>query len=458
MRVMKFGGGCLKNPDSFERVARVIKARKGGCLVVVSAIYGMTDKLISAVQAAREDESNISPFIDSFLDDHLNLVLDVIESEEYRSRLNKEIRKQVHRLARLLIGISYTQELTDTLEAMVVSYGERLSSLILSATLTEYGVDSTALSADEIGLITDNAPRNATAILPAIKAEFDHTLMPFIEKERVPVITGYFGCTPEGKLTTFGRNGSDYSAAVIAHAVDADALELWKDVDGFMSADPGMVTAPIKIDCLSYQEAAELSYFGAKLIHPRAMEPVSEKNIPIYIRNLYKPDERGTVIDFHGQQQSGILKSVTVNRQIAVLRIHGAGVGIKPGIIGKLGGVLRDYRINIYSIITSQTCINMLIDKHDARHGFEALNHLSEGVIGKLELRDDLALVAVVGEGLLNQKGLAAGVFSAVSGVKVNVEMISVGASEVSAYFMVHEDDVDKTVTSIHDSFFIKKK
>jgi aspartate kinase len=453
---MKFGGGCLKNPDNFIRVAQVIKARKERCLVVVSAIYGMTDKLMSAIQHAREGESNTRPFIDSFLDDHLRLVREVITSERRRNLLDGEIQRQIQRLRKFLIGISYTRELTDTLEATVVSYGERLSSLILSAVFTEQGIDSKPLSADEIGLITDNAPRNATAILPAVRAEFDRSLMPLIESGLVPVITGYYGCTPEGKITTFGRNGSDYSAAVIAHAVDADVLELWKDVDGFMSADPGMVDVPVKIDSLSYQEAAELAYFGAKLIHPRAMEPVSEKNIPIFIRNLYKPDDRGTVIDSRRHEHSGILKSVTVNRHIAVLRIRGAGVGIKPGIIGRIGGVLKDYRINIYSIITSQTCINLLINKEDARHGFEALNHLSEGVIESLDVHDNLALVAVVGEGILNQKGLAASIFSAVSRVKVNIEMISMGASDVAAYFMVNQEDVNRAVKSIHDSFFSK--
>ncbi|MCK4943879.1 MAG: aspartate kinase, partial [Candidatus Aminicenantes bacterium] len=256
---------------------------------------------------------------------------------------------------------------------------------------------------------------------------------------------------------TFGRNGSDYSAAVIANAVNAKALELWKDVDGFMSADPGLVRESVKIDCLSYKEAAELSYFGAKLIHPRTMEPVSKKKIPIYIRNLFRPDDRGTVIDSGSYEKSSVLKSVTANRQIAVLRIQGAGVGIKPGIIARVGGTLSHYNINIYSIITSQTCINLLIDKHEACRGFEALNHMREGAIEKVELHDELALVAVVGEGLLKQKGVAADVFSAVSRVKVNIEMISAGASEVAAYFMVHEDDVDKAVTAIHDEFFEKK-
>lgn len=454
MKVMKFGGSCLKNPNNFKRVVEVVKTRGNRCVVVVSAIYGMTDKIISGIQGARKSESNIDPFIDSFLNEHLNFVREVIINNDSRSRLNREIREHIEKLKKLLIGIAYTQELTDTLEAMVVSYGERLSALILSRALAENGIDSVDLAADEIGLITDNVSRNATALLPIIRANFNHTLMPLIKENQVPVITGYFGCTPEGKMTTFGRNGSDYSAAVIANAVNAKALELWKDVDGFMSADPDLVRESVKIDCLSYQEAAELSYFGAKLIHPRTMEPVSKEKIPIYIRNLNKPNEPGTLIDSGNQERTGILKSVTVNRQIAVLRIHGAGVGIKPGIIARVGGALRNYHINIYSIITSQTCINLLIDKHDARHGFEALNHLNEGVIEKLELRDDLALIAVVGEGLLIQKGVAAGVFSAVSRVKINIEMISAGASEVAVYFMIHKDDVDKAVTAIHDEFF----
>lgn len=240
-----------------------------------------------------------------------------------------------------------------------------------------------------------------------------------------------------------------------AHALDADSLIIWKDIDGFMTSDPSLVKNARKIDQLNYYEAAELSYFGAHILHPRTVEPLVEEDIPIYVKNLSKPDMQGSKISSASPTKEEVIKSVTHNKDISVLRIFGAGVGYKPGIISKIGEDLADMGINIYSIITSQTCINLLLDKKDSKKSHRCIEKLAGDVIERVDLKDDIALIAVVGEGILTTKGLAAKVFSSVADEGINVEMVSGGASKVAYYLIVKERDVEKALRAIHAEFFL---
>lgn len=456
MKVMKFGGGCLRNPETVLLVANIVKAQKEKLVVVVSAIYGITDKLIEAIQLAIENEKNIPELISSIEGEHLFICDRLIDKKIFKHSCRQKIKKKLSELTRLLYGISYTGEVTHSLKSLVVSYGERLSALLLAMVLNQIGEKAVDLSAAEIGVVTceDNVFDNATADLAQIKQNFKCSIMPLISQGVIPVITGYFGCTVEGKISNFGRNGSDYSAAVIANGIEADHLDLWKDVDGFMSADPHIVKGAQKIEHLSFQEAAELSYFGAKLLHPRTTEPLARSGIGLNIMNIHNSKKSGSRIFRQGFEKETVIKSVTYNRQIAVLRVLGSGVGFKPGIIARIGSVLAENGINIYSIVTSQTCINLLIDKKDAFPGLTLLKRLQEGVIENVQLYQNKALIAVVGEGLLKKEGVAATVFSAVSDVKINIEMISAGASEVATYFIVRDTDLITAVRAIHDRFF----
>ncbi|MHA2320609.1 MAG: aspartate kinase, partial [Candidatus Thorarchaeota archaeon] len=260
--------------------------------------------------------------------------------------------------------------------------------------------------------------------------------------------------TDEGKTSSFGRNGSDYSAAVVAHALNAESVHIWKDVDGFMSADPRIVQDSIRIDTLSYLEAAELSYFGARILHPRTVEPLAGTNVKIFIRNLHSPENSMTIIQPEGHEKGDVIKSVTANDDIAVLRIHGAGVGHKPGIIGEIGRTLSGADINIFSILTSQTSINLLLDSSDSGKSVDALRHLVGGVIERIELKKNVSLIAVVGEGLLTKEGLAARVFTAVAEHGINVEMFAAGASDVAYYFIVDQSDMKTAIQAVHTKFF----
>ena len=454
MKVMKFGGSCLRDSDHFLRVAEIIRSEKDRSVIVVSAIFGVTDLIIEGIQTALDSETKIPPLIKSLEDRHRKITQEAIKKKGIREKAISSIEERLGKLERLLYGVVYTEDITDSVRALILSYGERFCAQILSGVIRDKSRVSLPLESDQIGLITDESFENATADLMETRKNLDRSVGPLVRKGIIPVITGYFGCTRKGKITTFGRGGTDYSAAVIAHGLCADELEIWKDVDGFMSADPKIVDGAKKINSLSYYEAAELSYFGAKILHPRTMEPVMDDNIPICIKNLNVPDNDGTRLLKRSLERKDVVKSVTFNRDISILKIRGPGVGYKPGVIAEIGHTLSELGINIFSVITSQTCINLLLDRKDSFESFESIQDLGDGVIEKVELEDDIALVSVVGKGLQNRRGIAARVFSAVAAEKINVEMISSGASEVAYYFIIKDDDVEKTINAIHREFF----
>jgi aspartate kinase len=454
MKVLKFGGGCLRNTDHFLKVADIIITEKEKTTVVISAVFGITNLLIDAIHMAVKSEKYVPALIKKIRAKHKKIATEIVQDDGLRTELLMKLETKMKKLERLIVGISYTEEISLPVKAHILSYGERLAALLLSYLIKEKGKKSLPMEADTIGMVTDQSFENATALLPEVNRNLVKNVAPFVNDGIIPIITGYFGHSKEGKITTFGRNGSDYSAAVVANALDADVLEIWKDVNGFMSADPKMVKEAKNIDRLSYYEAAELSYFGAKILYPRTVEPLIAKDIPLHIKNLCDPGLRGTLIQNWSKERKNIVKSITYNRNISILKIYGPGVGYKPGIIAEVGGILSTMGINIYSVFTSQTCINLLLDKNDSRMSQEALQTLTGGVIERISRDEDIALVSVVGKGLLKRRGVAAKVFSAVARENINVEMISSGASEVASYFIVLEKDLEQTIRAVHKEFF----
>jgi len=454
MKVMKFGGACLSTPENFLKVSEIIKSQEEKVIVVVSAISGITDMLFKALDIALRFENKIEEILKKIQKKHEFIINKTIFREEIRKRVKRRIKYKLKKLERLLYGIAYTEELTDSIKANVLSYGERFSAIILSEILIQNDKKAIAFESEKLGIVTDDSFENATANLNETKLNFERRLIPLLNKGFIPIITGYYGCTKKGKITTFGRNGSDYSAAIATYATNSPVLEIWKDVNGFMSADPKVVKNARKIDKLSYYEAAELSYFGARILHPRTVEPLSGLKTKIIIKNFHENRDKGTLILQKGYKKENVIKSVTFNKNIAVLRIYGPGVGYKPGIIGEIGKALSRKGINIYSILTSQTCINLLLDKRDSLRSYQTVKQLCNGIIEKINLVENIALVAVVGEGLKEEKGIAAKIFASVAKENVNVEMISMGASEVASYFIIKETDIEKVINAIHNEFF----
>ncbi|MDQ1372590.1 MAG: Aspartokinase [Candidatus Thermoplasmatota archaeon] len=451
MKVMKFGGTCLGTEDALDRVSGVVRSEKDRKVVVVSAASGVTNALKDFVSKPRQ-EREIDDFLLALRMRHVDTVSKV-EGEARKDALNM-IEAKVTKLERLLYGVTYTEELTPRTKDLVLSFGERLSAIVLASRLSNDGVDAVPMETDALGFITDDQHGNAVALLDQCERNMGPTLETALDKGIVPVVTGFFGITPEGHVTTVGRSGTDYTAAVIAYSVNAKPIEIWKEVDGFMSADPKLVKDAFMIDRLSYEEAAELAYFGAQVLHARAVQPARQKGIEIVIKNLYNPESPGTVIGNGRMTRKDVIKSVSYVPKVATLKVYDTGAGYRSGFLADITSCLSQEDVNIFSATTSQTCVAVLIDEQQIPQAKRAIKKVIGGVGESFEITPGAALVCTVGEGLGYTEGVAARVFKAVAAGKVNVELISAGASTVAYHFSVNHKDLKKTITAIHDEFF----
>ena len=454
MKVIKLGGGSLWQSDQVQEIMDIIIQRGPGNVVVLSGLGGVTDRLSAGIERALRGEGNIAEVIEELRGIHLPLVDALIQELAIRKQTTAALEDLLCRLERLYFGLTFTGEVTPRLKDMILTFGERLSVILMAGALKGKDMDALACMADEIGIISDGQYGNATALMAPTRMNLRKRLLPMVKGDRIILVTGYFGVSSQGCVTTFGRGGSDYSAAVIAAATGAECLEVWKNVDGFMSADPVFVPEAGMIAGLSYEEAAELSYFGAKILHPNTVDPLKRSGIPLVIKNTFHPDRNGTLITGKSNRAKSVVKSIAHNTDVGVLKIHASGLGAKPGVLGTIATHLSEKGINIKSVITSQTCISLLLDREDMEQGYQEIRKIHPRPYVRLEKVADMALVGIVGKGLAEKKGIAARVFTAVANSEVNIEMISMGPSRVAYYFMVKEKDLKPTLRAVHDSFF----
>jgi len=455
LKIMKFGGTCLGSEDTLQRVAKVVKNETEQKIVVVSASSGVTNSIRDFISKPRQEKE-----IDDFL---LQLKLRHVEilpkkDGQKRKEALELIEAKMTKLDRLLYGITYTEELTPRTNDLILSFGERLSAVVVASRLSHEGMDAVAMETDTLGMITNEQHGNAEAILDKCEKNMGPALTSAVKKGIVPVVTGFFGVTETGHVATVGRSGTDYTAAVVAYSTDSKPVEIWKEVDGFMSADPKLVKDAFILERLSYEEAAELAYFGAQVLHPRAVQPARLKGIEIVIKNLYKPEAPGTVIGKSKQLRKDIIKSVSYLPNVATLKVYDAGAGYKSGFLADITACLHKANINIFSATTSQTCAAVLIDEADIPNAKKAVKAIIGNVGENFEVNPGVALVCTVGEGFGTTKGIAARVFNAVAARNVNVDLISAGASMVAYHFTVERKDLKNTIVAIHDEFWGKTK
>ena len=453
MKVMKFGGSTFKTPEMINNVANIIINTEGKKVVVISALHGQTNEIREYISKIRTEKKEIDTFIDNIRIKHFSFAKKAISDKKILKNVLQTLDKFILKLERLLYGIAYTEELTPRTTDLILSSAERMSVYIMEGVLICKGANAKAYEADQIGIVTDGVFCNATADLKSTERNLRKTINPEIEAGIIPLITGFFGSDSQGRTCTFGRNGSDYSAAVIANALNASVLELWKDVDGFMSADPNIVKNAYTINRLSYDEAAELAHFGVGLLHPRTVEPVRSKIIPIDIKNVQRPNGKGTTIEQKSYVAENIIKSVAYSTDLAEIKVSAIGAGHRPGVLSSVSRTLNEHNINIYSVATSQTHLSLLIFKADLQRCISALDKISSGMIKQIGFQKDVALVCVVGEGAHDAMGLAGKIFTAVANAGVNMKLISAGASSVASHFIIQKKDLEKTVSAIHDEF-----
>ncbi len=454
MKVIKIGGGSLKGKGNIQDILALVAERGRGHIIVVSALSGITDKLIDSMTEALRDEAAIPSILSHLKHRHILVAQHLIPAGKRYQKYTRDLSDHLGQLERLYYGLNFTREITPKIADVISSFGERLSADLLASALQARGLQATYRMPHKIGLITDGKFGDATANVPKTARNLQKNLFPLLKKGMIVLVPGFFGVSETGDITTFGRGGSDYSAAVVAAAMDAEILEVWKDVPGYMSADPKFVPEAQLIPLLSYEEAAELSYFGAKILHPRTLEPLRKRKLNIAVKNTLNPDGPGSLITSRSPRTKDLIKSVAHDTDIAILKVHGSGVGARPGVLATVSSTLRDSGINIKSVVTSQTCISLLLAGKDIDKGHHALQGLSPKPYRRLEKVEDVALVGIVGEGLLRRKGIAGRCFTAVAERSVNIEMISFGPSEVALYFIVRNRDLQKALEAIHTTFF----
>ncbi|WP_028573262.1 aspartate kinase [Desulfonatronum lacustre] len=454
MKVIKIGGGCLNGKETIAAILDLLVTRGRGNLIVVSALGGVTDLLLEAMPQAVAEEEAVGRVMDRLKHKHMLVARHLIRDDKDVRVYSRELGKTLARLERLFYGLHYTKDVTPRMVDAISGFGEKICAQLLAAILNARGSKASCRLPEEIGVITDGKFGDATALLAPSENNFQERLACHLNGGQITIIPGFYGVNADGETTTFGRGGSDYSAAVFAAISGAEVLEIWKDVDGFLSADPKFVPQARLIPELAYDEAAELAYFGAKILHPRTVEPLRKKGLSIVITNTLRPDKIGSRITARGKAAPGVIKSVAHTTDIAILKVHASGVGKRRGILGEVAAAVAARGVNIKSVVTSQTCISLLLSRRDLEPAAQALAGLHPRPYRKLEKNTNKALIAVVGKGLSSKPGIAAACFSAAAQCQVNIEMIAFGPSPAALYFIVRETDLHKAVTAIHTAFF----
>jgi aspartate kinase len=434
---MKFGGTSVGTPARLANCAEIVRERaEEQPLVVSSALSGITDELIGAAKSALEGEVE-APFR-AIRVRHLEM----LEELELPMTL---VSGELVRLHELLSGISLVKELTPRTLDFVMSFGEQMSSKILAAELRKLGAAAEAVPSYDLGFLTDShfggarvLPETYERIPPAVR-----------ERKGTIVTTGFIGKNHKGEITTIGRSGSDYTAAVFGAALGAREIQIWKDVDGVMTADPSVIPQARLLERMSFAEAGELAYYGAEVLHPATIAPAVKRDIPVRVLNTTKQGSPGTVI-VKGPCLEPPVKSVVYKEGLYLIDVFTPRMLSESGFMARLFTVLQKHGVVIDMIATSEVSLSMTTD---SAAGLEAaVDEISE--FAEVEVQDKKAVVCLVGEGMRARSGYAAKVFAAVAAAGVNVRMISQGAREINIAFLVDDKDIGATVRSLHQAFF----
>jgi aspartate kinase len=444
---MKFGGTSVEDARAFARVARIVGARREERpVVVVSAMSRVTDALLASVEtAATGNADDALRSLEEHFERH-TLVARTLPAGA-RDELFLEVELARREVGELLRRVASKQEPCPPLRDCVVSYGECLSAKLLAAVLAERMLPAAYVDARRC-VITDDAHGAAT---PANDETYEHTraeLSPLLEAKRIPVLGGYIGSTADGRTTTLGRGGSDYTAALVGAGIGAREIQIWTDVNGVLTADPRVVPHARTIPSLSFAEAAELAYFGAKVLHPKTILPAVIRGIPVRICNSRNPELPGTGVYFDAEMSPRTVKAIAHKKGVTVLHITSARMLGAYGFLRALFEVFERHRTIIDIVTTSEVSVSLSLE--DTSKVEEIIRDLRP--IAAVKVESDLAVVCVVGEELRYTSGIAARIFSTLQ--DINVLLISQGASNVNLTFVVAEREVEETVRRLHASLF----
>jgi aspartate kinase len=446
--VMKFGGTSVEDPAAITRTAGIVAGRlKLGKrpVVVVSALAKVTDQLLRAGTAAAAGDRTGALAISSRLrcrhrDTAAALMKDSAELSNY-------IDQKFDSLDEILRGLAAILELTPRISDLVVSYGERISSRIVAAAFKERGIDAEHIDARDV-VVTDSQFQKAVPQDAIIEKRAAEKLRPHVDENRVPVMGGFIASNEDGITTTLGRGGSDFTGALIGGALNAEAIEIWTDVNGIMTCDPRVCPEALRVKVISFEEAAELAYFGAKVLHPATILPAVKKNIPVLVLNSRNPSNEGTRIISLAPHCNSPFKSIAVKKKLSIIDVVASRMLMTHGYLKEIFTIFDKHHCPVDMVSTSEVSVSLSVDSNEKLPAIAAdLSQLAD-----VKYEGKKALVCMVGEDIRGQNGIAAQVFAAIR--HINVRMISQGASEINMSFMIDEDDADEAVRSLHAAFF----
>jgi aspartate kinase len=447
---MKFGGTSVEDGKAIERTAAIVRGRRERGLeavVVISAMAKVTDQLLAAAAAAgRDDKAGALAISARLRHRHIDTAADLLDNERF-VQLQPVINHEFDALDDLLRGIAAVGELTARTNDLVVSFGERLSSRMVAAAFEQRGLKGAHVDARTC-IITDAHYGKAVPQEQAIEAKLAELVLPLVETGKTPVMGGFIGSTKEGITTTLGRGGSDYTAALVGGGMHAGAIEIWTDVNGIMTTDPRICPDALRVKTISFEEAAELAYFGAKVLHPATILPAVQKSIPVWVLNSRNAENEGTKITALAPKCASPFKSIAAKKRLTIIDVVASRMLMSHGYLKAVFDVFDKYKCAIDMVSTSEVSISVTVDSN------EMLPEICEelGKIADVKYEGRKALVCLVGEDIRGHNGMAGQVFGAVS--HINVRMISQGASEINMSFMIDEDDVEEAVRSLHQKFF----
>jgi aspartate kinase len=448
MIVMKFGGTSVEDARAIERAASIVQGRLARKpVVVVSAMARVTDTLLKMARAAGSGDRDTALELSRGLRErHYSTAGELLGTGVF-TRFHSELECEFDALDELLRGIAAVGELTPRTTDHVAAYGELLSSRILNEAFSVRGLKAYLVDSRQC-LVTDNTHTRATPIFEETDERLRLTVKPLLDEGCVPVMGGFIGATRGGVTTTIGRGGSDFSAAIVGAGLAADAIEIWTDVDGMLTTDPHLCPEAKRIRVISFDEAAELAYFGAKVLHPATVLPAIQKNIPVYVLNSRNPACEGTKITARATRCRNVFKAIAAKKRITIINVAAARMLLAHGFLKAIFEAFDRHKVAVDVVSTSEVSVSLTVDSN------EAIPALAADLAKLADVRYEgrKAIVCLVGENLRETPGIAARVFGELADLKIR--MISQGASEINLTFVVEEEDVPGVVRRLHQAFF----
>ena len=464
IEVYKFGGVAVGSPEAIRAAVEHVRRAAPNVAVIVSAANGITDALLDTAQSAlRGDRDAYLAAAQRFETRHYDLIAGVISKRARADELRRHVLDSANEMRSMAESIAVLRELTPRAQDALVARGERIMARIFVTVLEEHGIAAEYIDAPDV-VITERRLGSLWPNFARCERAAKKHVLPVIERKRVVIMPGYLGSGPDGEVVTLGRGGSDFSAAILARSTNARAVTLWKEVDGLMTADPKSVPSARLLSELHYREAAELAFYGAKVLHPRTMIPLLDRKIPLFVRNTFREGASGTRIADDVRPGAYPVKALTAIHRQSLISIEGSGMIGVPGVAGRAFSALSQagHSVSMISQASSEASICFVLPHAEAAHAVAALEEAfllerKSKLIDRIRAENDVALIAVVGLGMRGRPGIAARTFSALSGARVNVVAIAQGSSELNITIAVAEEDATRALQALHNEYQLDK-